>query len=122
VVWSPVSLGRSGTWVQWDSVQLSPSVLALETEQSCVLRWGVTSVEDICGRALIECVQEGGSCGPDAPFDSVCRHGDKRESQEAEHGVSGLQARVAVKEGAPQRCTEGGTGRCVGSGRHKVKL
>jgi hypothetical protein len=55
----------------WDGVQVSPRVPALDTEQARGMRWGVTSVEDFCSRALSECVRNGGTREPDLLGDSV---------------------------------------------------
>jgi hypothetical protein len=52
-------------------VQVSPSVLALETEPSCVMLCAVASMEEFNCRALIECLQVGGSCSPYLLGDSV---------------------------------------------------
>jgi hypothetical protein len=44
------------TRVDRDGVRVSPCMPALETEQSSGMRWGVASVEELCSRALIECM------------------------------------------------------------------
>jgi hypothetical protein len=63
----------------WDGVQLSPSVSALESVQSFVIRWGVASMEEFSRRALLERVGDHrGSCGMDLPGDTVRQHGDQR--------------------------------------------
>jgi hypothetical protein len=83
-------------------------VPALETEQSRVMRWGFARMEELSGRALIECIQEGGSCGMDLPRDSVYWHLDKREVRRQGQGLSGVQGRVAIamEKGAPRSATE----------------
>jgi hypothetical protein len=60
-----------------DGIQVSPSLPALEAEQACAMRWGVASVEECCGRALIECVRTGGTRGPDLPGDIIRPHWDE---------------------------------------------
>jgi hypothetical protein len=62
------------TRVDRDGVRVSPCMPALETEQSSAMRWRVASVEELCSRALIECVQEGGTRTPDLPGDNVSRN------------------------------------------------
>jgi hypothetical protein len=73
-------------------------------------------MKECSGRALIECLQEGGSA--DLLYDSVRRHGDLRVVRR----WSRVQGRVAVEESASQRYTEGGNRRFVGIGGHKVTL
>jgi hypothetical protein len=51
-----VAIGEAEVRVDRDGVQVSPRVPALETEQPCVMRLGVPSVEEFCGGALIKCV------------------------------------------------------------------
>jgi hypothetical protein len=51
-----VAIREAGIWGDWDGVQVSPSVSALETEQARTMRWGVASVEEFCGRALSQYV------------------------------------------------------------------
>jgi hypothetical protein len=72
--------------------------------------------------ALNEFVLVGGLCSPELLGACVrleWHHGGVRRRGKV---LSRVQGVAAVREGAPQRCTEGGTGRCVGSGGHKVKL
>jgi hypothetical protein len=59
--------------------------------------------------------------GADLSGDSVCHHRDERVVKEGSRGLTRVQGRVAVEEGAPQRHTEAGTGHCVGFGGNNVK-
>jgi hypothetical protein len=102
-------------WVDRHGVQESLRVPALETEQSCLLRWGVASIEELSGKALIECLQEGGSSCPELHGDSVHRHWDERGVRRRSTELSKAQGRLAVEEGTQERRTDGGTWRCVGS-------
>jgi hypothetical protein len=45
-----------------------------------------------CG-ALIECLQKGGSRGPDLSGDSICRHGDERGVRRWSKGLNRVQGR-----------------------------
>jgi hypothetical protein len=46
---------EAGIRVDRNSVQVSRCAPALETEQSCAMRWEVASVEEFSGRALSSC-------------------------------------------------------------------
>jgi hypothetical protein len=117
-----VAIREAEVRVDWDGFQVSPLVPALETEQARVMQWGVARVEEICSGALSECVQQGGTCDPDLPGDIVHRHWDERVVGRQSQGLGRLQCRMALGEGAPERSTEGRTGRSVGAGGHEVKL
>jgi hypothetical protein len=115
-----VAVREAQIWGDRDGVQVSARMPVLQTEQSCVMRWVVASVEDFSSRAQIECLQEGGPRGTGLPGDSVRRHWDERgvrkRSPCSSKGLSKVQGRVAVEQGAPRRRAEGGTGPCMGSG------
>jgi hypothetical protein len=101
--------------VDQDGVQVSLHVPALETEQACTMRWDVASVEEICGRALVKRVQKGGTRNPDLPGDIFRPHWGERRVRRQSKGLSRVQGRIAMGEGAPQRRTEGGIGRSLGA-------
>jgi hypothetical protein len=77
-------------------VQVIPCVPALEAQQACAMRWGVASVEEFCGGALIECVRKGGTCGPDLPGDIIRRHRDERGVRRRSKKL--LQANLRILE------------------------
>jgi hypothetical protein len=56
-----IAFREAEIWVDRDSVQVSLRMPALETEQLCAMRWTITSVEELCSRAPIECVREVGT-------------------------------------------------------------
>jgi hypothetical protein len=56
-----VAIREAEIRVDLDGVQVSPPVPALETEQARAMRWGVASMEELCNRALSECVKQGGT-------------------------------------------------------------
>jgi hypothetical protein len=74
-----VAIREAEIWTHRDCVWVRPRVLALETAQSCVMRWEAACMVEYSGRALNDCLQEGGARGMDLSGDSVCRHGDESE-------------------------------------------
>jgi hypothetical protein len=109
-----------------DGVRVRHRMPALETEQVCAMRWGVASVEELCGGALVECVREGGTHDLDLPEDTVTKVKVSANTGMSEGSggkwLSRVQGRVAMRDGVPQTRTEGGTGCCERSGEQKVKL
>jgi hypothetical protein len=117
-----VAVGEAEIRVDRDGVQVSPSVTALETEQTCAMRWGVAGLEEFCSRALCQRLQKSGARCPDLPGYSVSRHRHERGIGRQSQGRSRMQGRIAMDKSAPQRGTEGGTGLSVGAGGYQVKL
>jgi hypothetical protein len=87
-----VTIREAEIRVDQDSVQASPSVLALETEHLYAMRWGVASVEEFRGRALIECLEDDGSRGLYLLGDSISWH-------LVERGVRRRSKRQGVAQG-----------------------
>jgi hypothetical protein len=77
--------------VDREVVQVSPCVRGLDTEQACVMRWGVARVEEFCGTALIECVRKRGTRDPNQLVDSVSRVWDERGVRRQSKGLSRVQ-------------------------------
>jgi hypothetical protein len=63
-----------------------------------------------------------GRSTPDLLGDSVPLYWDERGVSRRSMGLSWVQKRIAIGKRAPQRRTEGGTGRCGGGGGCIVKL
>jgi hypothetical protein len=56
-----VAIREAEIRIDWDGVRVSPCAPALETGQSCAMRWGVKSVEEFCRGVLSDCVPKGGT-------------------------------------------------------------
>jgi hypothetical protein len=72
-------------------------MLTLETEWWFVMRWVVARMEVFSRGALIECLQEVGSCSTDLLCDSVRCHGHEREVRRWSRALG----RVTVEDSAP---------------------
>jgi hypothetical protein len=116
------AVGETEIRGDWDGVQVSPSVTALESEQACAMRWGVAGLEEFCSRALSQRLRKGGTRCQHLVGDSVSRHWDERRIRRQSRGLSRVQGRITMDQSAPQRSTEGGTRFSVGAGGHTVKL
>jgi hypothetical protein len=93
-----VAVGHAETQAHQEGVQVSPRMHALGTEQACAMRWGVASVEKLCRRALIECVQKCGTRDPAQLGDVVSRQWEKRRVTRQSQGLSRVQGRLAMGE------------------------
>jgi hypothetical protein len=87
-----VAVVKTETLVDRDPVELNLRVPALETEQSCGMRWEVASVEELSGRTLNECTRKDGTRDPDLPGGHVRQHGDNEESGGRAGGPVGWRA------------------------------
>jgi hypothetical protein len=79
-------------------------------------------MEELNGRALSECLQDGASRESDLPGESVRPQQGEQGARRRGKGLIKVQGKVPVEEGAPKRRTEEGTRTYVVTGGNKVEL
>jgi hypothetical protein len=89
----------------WDAVQLSPRVLALETEQAHAMRYGIASMEEFCCRKPSDCVRPCGTCHTNLLGDSPvsCKRSGGRARGSARCRAGWLWERERKREAPTER-------------------